>query len=97
MELTQQQIQEQKQAQEIHQIQSQVIKIDEKLDNVLSILTGNELDKEEGGMIKKVKDHEIRISSLEKSRYTLLIILAVASILGGYSLWDIINKLIKLK
>lgn len=85
----------QEQTQDLHQIQAQVTLIDEKLDHVLSILTGNELDKEAGGMIKAVRMHEKRISSLEKFRDRLIIIVVVASFFSGYGFWALVNKLIK--
>ena len=87
--------QNQEQAKDIHQIQTQVENIDEKLDHILNILIGNELDKEGGGMIKTVRAHEQRILTLEKFRDRLIIVVVVASIFAGYGFWDIVNKFIK--
>lgn len=93
MELSQKQIQEQ--TQELHTIQSQVQEIDEKLDQVLTILTGNELDKEAGGMIKTVRQHESRIASLEKTRDRLVVALVVLSFCTGITFWDMIQTFFK--
>jgi len=93
MEQTQKQVQEQAtaQSQDIHQIQNQVITIGDKVDEILTLLTGNELDPESGGMIKKFANHEKRISDLEKLRDRMIWFLIGASILGGFGLRDIIQ------
>jgi TolA-binding protein len=86
--------QQQEQTQDLHQIQTQVQEMDLKVDQILNILTGNELDKDAGGMIKTVKSHETRIISLEKFRDRLIIIVVVAAFFAGYGVWDLVNKVL---
>lgn len=87
--------QQQQQAQDIHTIQKQVEAVDEKLETVIRYLKGNELDKDDKGMIGKLNGHEKRIADLEKLRDKMMWFIMGASAIGGAGLWNLIQQFIK--
>ncbi len=79
--------------QEFHQLKTQVGDIDDKVDRVLNVLTGNVLDKSDSGMIGKVKELQVKVISLEKWKDRLVYIIAGASAFGGYGVIEIFKAI----
>ncbi len=74
-------------------------RIEGKVDNVIDdvheikqLLTGNAFIKSDTGFIGKLMDMESRLSVLEKWKYTIIVIIAVAGILSGWKITDLIMK-----
>ena len=79
---------------EIQHIEQQIRALDQKVSSILVLLRGNELDKEDKGMIGVENDHEKRIARMEKiiDRGTWLLI--GTSLFAGWGILDIIRKLL---
>ena len=74
-------------------IEHQIDQVDAKVSNILSLLKGNDLDKDDKGMIGIQNDHETRITRLErmvdKGKYFLI----GMAIPAGWGMTDLISKL----
>lgn len=62
------------------------------LDKILQVLTGNDLDETDTGMIGQVKELEGRIIKLERFRDRAIYIMIGLSFGGGWAISDIIDK-----
>lgn len=79
---------------QIKHLESQVSQVDNKVSSILFLLKGNEMDKEDRGMIGEQKDHERRITALEKMRDRLIWFLVGLSIPAGWGIIDIIQSVL---
>lgn len=93
-------MQHQENTQDLHQIQDQIQKqgqqidrIENKVDRFTWLVTGNELDKTDTGMIGKIKDHEIRIVVMEKKMDKFIYMLMGASAFGGIGIFKLLSEL----
>ncbi len=86
--------QEQSQTQDLHTIQKQVSELDMKVDKVLRFLIGNELDKEDTGMIGTQNDHERRLRRIEKIADRAFYFLIGLSFFAGWGVIDLVQKII---
>lgn len=78
---------------ETQHLEEQVQIIDTKVSAVLNILRGStEIDPDDTGMIGKQKDHEQRISRLEKISDRGFWFLVGLSVFAGYGLFDVLQK-----
>jgi hypothetical protein len=81
-------------APDMEHLEGQIEKVDTKVSSILNLLQGHELDKDDRGMIGTQKEHERRITRLEKiysSGYWFLIGL---SAFAGWGIIDVLQKLI---
>lgn len=75
-------------------IEKQVGEIDDKVTNILTILRGHEMDRDDKGMIGVQNDHERRITRLEKYVNNGFWFILGISIPAGWGIIDIIQKII---
>lgn len=79
---------------DIQHLEEQVEQVDKKVSSILQLLKGNELDKDDEGMIGVQNNHEQRIRRIEKISDRLFYFLIGLSAFAGWGLIDIIQKLI---
>lgn len=79
---------------DVQHLEKQVAGVDIKVSSILTILSGNGLDKEDKGMIGTQNDHEKRLVSLEKLKDRLVWFLIGITIPASWGLIDIIQKVI---
>jgi len=79
---------------EIQKLEKQVDVVDRKVSSIIGMLKGNEMDKDDRGMIGIQNDHERRLTSLEKMKDRLVWFLIGLSIPAGWGLVDIIQNLV---
>jgi hypothetical protein len=79
---------------EIQKLEIQVENVDNKVSSILSILRGNDINKEDRGMIGRQFDHERRLARLEKLKDKVLWFFVGLSIPASWGVIDIIQKLI---
>lgn len=68
--------------------------VNAKVSGVMAFLRGNDLDREDKGLVGKVNDHATRIKKLEKQRDTILYILIGGSIPTGVGVWELIKNVL---
>jgi hypothetical protein len=66
--------------------------LSEKLDQVITLLSGSDLDKNDEGLIGKVRVLSIRVKKLERFKDRGLYLIIGAAITGGYQLRELIVK-----
>lgn len=76
-------------------LEAQVRKIDRKLDQLLNIVGGNELDKDDKGILGVKNDHEKRIRRLEKIGNAAIWFLIGLSVPAGWGIIDILRTIVK--
>lgn len=87
-------MQNMEQQQIMEHLERQVQQVDLKVEKVLRLLTGNELDKDDKGMIGVQNDHEKRISQLEKLRDRLIWFAFGLTFFAGWGVIDIVQKVL---
>lgn len=79
---------------EMEHLEQQLGKVDDKVSAILFLLKGNELDKDDKGMIGTQKDHSKRIANIEKLKERVIWFLFGLSIFAGWGLIDILQKIL---
>lgn len=79
----------------IQHLENQVKGVDTKVGQILQLLKGNELDKDDKGMIGTQNNHEKRIEVLEKLKDRVVWFLIGLSFFAGWGILDLLQKLIK--
>jgi len=67
--------------------------IDNKLNSILQLLKGHELDKDDKGLVGQTYDHEHRIEKLEKLKDRVVNIIIGLSVPAGIGLYDVLKSL----
>lgn len=78
---------------EMKYLEKQVSDVDIKVTSILTLLKGNELDKSDRGLIGEIKDHDKRLTGLEKLRDRLVWFIIGLSIPAGYGIIDIVKNI----
>ena len=78
---------------EIQKLENQVTQVDRKVSSILQLLKGNEIDKDDNGMIGNQNDHEKRIVGLEKMKDRIIYFLFGLSVFAGWGVIDILEKI----
>ncbi len=78
----------------VQHLERQVAEVDTKVSSILQLLKGNDLDKDDRGMIGMQTNHEERLTSLEKIKDRLVYFCLGISIPAGWGIIDIIQKII---
>ena len=79
--------------QELDRIQDSVDSIDQKLMRIEAFLSGNELDREDKGLIGRVNDLEKRVLLLEKWKDRIFWTLIGMGIPAGIGIYNILEKI----
>lgn len=72
-------------------LRDQVGKMEKKLDSVLLLLRGNELDKEDNGLVGDVKDLIKRIAKLEKLKMKLTYLIVGLAFPAGWGMTELLS------
>lgn len=79
--------------QELVQMKTQLTKLDNKVDRVIEMLSGNEYDKNDNGLTGEVRQLNIRVAKLEKWKDRVIYVLVGASFVAGWTIPDILQKI----
>ncbi len=79
---------------QVDSVEKKVSSVERKVDSILVILQGNEMDREDKGMIGQTNDHEKRIQALEKMKDRIFWFLIGLSAFASWGLMDIIEKIV---
>lgn len=77
---------------EIHRMQTDMQEMNGKVDKILHVLTGNPIDKNDGGMVGNMHKLEQRVTKLEKWKDRVVYMLIGASFGAGWTISDILQK-----
>lgn len=80
--------------QDLEQIEKVVTNIDAKVTGIIAFLRGNELDKDDKGLVGRVNDLEIRIVSLEKWKDRLFWAMIGMGFPAGVGTWEFVKTII---
>lgn len=78
---------------ELNKIEGLLKKVEIKVDGLRAFLSGNELDKDDRGMVGKVNDLEQRIASLEKWKDRIFFLMIGMGLPAGVGVWEIFKDL----
>jgi hypothetical protein len=94
MSQSNQQAMDQEMKQDLTLIEKLVRAIDVKVTGVIAFLRGNELDKDDKGLVGQVNDIEKRVHRLEKWFDRLMWLVAGMSLPAGVGTWELIKSFI---
>lgn len=77
---------------ELAHIQTSIENLDANVTAIRSFLSGNELDREDKGLVGKVNDHSMRIRKLEKQRDMAIYWCLGLAFPTGIGTWELIQK-----
>lgn len=83
---------DQQMKEELEQLQDVMSEVNIKVTGIMAFLRGNELDREDKGLVGKVNDHEKRIKKIEKQRDVVMYFLAFTSLPTGIGVWELLQK-----
>ena len=75
-------------------LKKELQQVNEKLNNIIILLNGHEMDADSGGIVHKVNNNDIRITNLEKFKDRAVYAALGASIPAGWGLIDIITTIL---
>lgn len=78
---------------EIHQMKNEMSQLNKKVDKIIDILSGNEYDKNDNGVVGDVRQLKIRVAKLERWKDRVIYILIGASFVAGWTIPDILQKI----
>jgi hypothetical protein len=78
---------------EILPLKSEMSKLNTKVDKIIDILSGNDLDRNDSGLVGDVRQLKIRVAKLERWKDRVIYILIGASFVAGWTIPDILNKI----
>lgn len=78
---------------EIHRLDENIQTVDRKVSSILSILSGNELDKEDKGLIGTLNHLDERVSKLEKFKDRAMWFVIGLSVPAGFGIADIVTRI----
>lgn len=78
---------------EIVPLKSEITKLNQKVDKIIDILSGNEYDKNDSGLVGDVRQLKIRVAKLERWKDRVIYILIGASFVAGWTIPDILSKI----
>jgi len=79
---------------EVLAIKKQLKDVDEKLNNILSLLQGHPMDDEKNGLIHKIKDQEGRILKLETFNQRIMWVCLGFSIPAAWGTFDFVRMVL---
>lgn len=77
---------------ELHQMQNDVRQLNGKVDKIIDILSGNEFDKNDNGVVGDVRQLKARVTKLERWKDRVIYALIGASFGAGWTISDLITK-----
>jgi hypothetical protein len=77
---------------ELLSVKNEVSKLNSKMDRVINILSGNELDKNDNGLVGDVRQLKLRVAKLERWKERVIYFLIGASFAAGWTVQDLIQK-----
>jgi len=77
---------------EILQVKTEVSKLNGKVDKIINILSGNEFDKSDNGIVGDVRVLKQRVAKLERWKDRVVYFLIGASFAAGWTISDIITR-----
>lgn len=78
---------------DLEQIQDSVSEINTKVTGIIAFLRGNELDREDKGLVGRVNDIEKRMENLEKWRDRIFWALIGMGLPAGVGTWELIKTI----
>lgn len=77
---------------EILKVQAEVSKLNGKVDKIINILSGNEYDKNDTGIVGDVRQLKARVYKLERWKDRVVYFLIGASFAAGWTISDLITR-----
>lgn len=78
---------------EIHQMKIEMSQLNKKVDKIIDILSGNDLDKNDNGVVGDVRQLKMRVARLERWKDRAVYLLIGASFVAGWTIPDILQKI----
>lgn len=80
-----------------NELNSKDLSSDKKLDLIISLLKGNELNKDDPGLIGRVRDHGLRINKMEKRWDKTIAWIIGFSFGGGVAVTELLKQFLSTK
>lgn len=77
---------------EIVQVKTEMSKLNGKVDKIIDILSGNEYDRNDNGIVGDVRQLKMRVAKLERWKDRVVYALIGASFGAGWTLSDLLQK-----
>lgn len=77
---------------EIHQMKNEMSQLNKKVDKIIDILSGNDLDRNDNGVVGDVRQLKMRVAKLERWRDRVIYFLIGASFFAGWTIPDMLSK-----
>lgn len=78
---------------ELGKIQKDLTEVDDKVTGILAFLRGNELDKDDRGMVGTVNDLKKRVEYLEKWKDRIFYIMVGMALPAGVGTWELFKNI----
>jgi hypothetical protein len=93
MQNSNQQVMDAEMKQDLEQIEKLVAAVDTKVTGIIAFLRGNELDKEDKGLVGRVNEIERRTENLEKWRDRIFWALIGMGLPAGVGTWELVKSI----
>jgi hypothetical protein len=77
---------------EILQVKTEMSKLNGKVDKIINILSGNEYDKNDTGIVGDVRQLKARVAKLERWKDRVIYFLIGASFAAGWTISDLLTR-----
>lgn len=77
-----------------NELEKKIVGIEKSLSKVLSLLGGNDLDKDDNGIVGTVSEHDKRIENLEKWKDRFVWTVIGLGLPSGIGVYEILKKII---
>jgi hypothetical protein len=76
------------------QVEEKLISVERKVSTILDLIAGNNLNKDDKGIVGKVVSHDDRLDDLEKWRDRLVWTVIGMGLPASVGIWEILRKII---
>lgn len=78
---------------ELQKIEQAVKEVDAKVTGIRAFLSGNELDKDDKGMVGQMNDVLQRVTTLEKWKDRIFYVMIGMALPAGIGTWELVKKI----
>jgi hypothetical protein len=76
------------------QVEEKLVSVERKVSTILDLIAGNNLNKDDKGIVGKVVSHDDRLDDLEKWRDRLVWTVIGMGLPASVGIWEILRKII---
>lgn len=77
---------------EILQVKTEMSQLNKKVDKIIGMLSGNDLDRNDNGLVGDVRQLKLRVAKLERWKDRVIYFLIGASFAAGWTISDLLTR-----